>query len=108
MATVGWVLFILTLLWAVAQLRLNHRKRLNLRAYIIYLLLADEIRARHKEDFQKLIRESRAADAMALGNQVHGAIENLADGLAQGKPGEAGTSSLLGTHALLWDVKKTL
>lgn len=108
MATLAWTLFGLALLWHFASQRLNHRRRIHLEAYVLYLLLADDIRARHKDDFLRWLREVQAPNALALSHQAHAAVDRMAEGLAQGTPGQPATSSILGTHALLWNLKKTL
>jgi hypothetical protein len=52
------------------------------------LLLADEVRARQKESFLQWLREAKAANAMALSLHAHAAVDQMAEGLAQGTPGE--------------------
>jgi hypothetical protein len=46
--------------------KLSQGKRLNLRNYIVYLLLDDSIRADHKAKFEQWIQQSNAKNAMDL------------------------------------------
>jgi hypothetical protein len=70
MGILGWILFVLASFWYLRSVWFSHSKRLHLRSYIIYLLLSDEIRNRHKQDFEQWIRQVDAKDASQLG---HGA-----------------------------------
>lgn len=106
MTILAWSLFALALVWGIASQRLSHRKRNALENYVIYLLLADEIRTQHAADFRRWITQSNAADAMALAIAAHRTVDNMAERLAAGDPQRAVTSSYLGSHAMLWHVKQ--
>src|SRR2546430_17672709 len=97
MQWIGWVLFILLLIWFFASYTTSHRIRLNLRNYIVYLLLQDPIREYHKAKFEQWIQQSHAKDAMELSSAAHNVIEIMAGSLAT-KGG-----STLAAHAMLWN-----
>jgi hypothetical protein len=106
MEFLGWVLFVLLLIWFIAGMRFSHKKRLHLNYYIVYLLLNDATREKHKQDFEKLIRETDANDASSLSLKAYNALEGMADRLAAGDPNIPSTSSVLGAHAMIWECKK--
>ncbi len=56
MSWVGWMLFVLMIVWHVASQNVSHRKRLHLRAYAVLLLLNDTIRDGHKKKLTDWIR----------------------------------------------------
>ena len=97
MEWVGWGLLLLALLWHHQGMKLSHRKRLNLRNYVIYLLVDDSIRKDHKTKFESWIRESLAKDALELSSGADSTVENMADILA------SEGDSTIGAHALLWN-----
>jgi hypothetical protein len=89
MSYVGWVLFVLAVVWGMKSLSFSHRKRLHLDYYIAYLLLDDGIREKHKRDFQGWIRSVEAPNASVLAMGAWSAIDRMADQLAEAP----GTSS---------------
>jgi hypothetical protein len=102
---VPWTLFALAGVWHIGS-RLQHaRTTNNLDCYIVYLLLDDEIRAKQKATFIDWIRETPAKDAADLSTRAILAIDRVAKALAAGDPSRPGTSSLMGAHAMLWQVK---
>ena len=62
MSWVGWMLFVLMIVWHVASQYFSHRKRLHLRAYAVLLLLNDTIRDGHKKKLTDLDSGVRCAD----------------------------------------------
>jgi hypothetical protein len=106
MGVLGWILFALLLIWFIMSMRLSQNKRLHLNYYIVYLLLSDATREKHKQDFEKLIREADEKDAASLSLKAYKALEGMADRLAAGDPNKASTSSVLGAHAMIWECKK--
>lgn len=106
MVTLAWTLFALAVIWHVSSQRLNHRKRNQLENYVIYLLLSDDIRAQHKTDFTQWIARTDAADALALSTAARRTVDNMAERLAAGDPQRPVTSSYLGSHAMLWNIKQ--
>ena len=101
-----WILLAAAVAWFFASQRLNHRKRNQLVDYIIILLLSDVVRSAHQIDFQRWIKESSAANALALSLAAHRVIDNMAQRYATGDPADPSTSSVLGAHAMLWTVKR--
>jgi hypothetical protein len=93
---IGWALFGILLFFYLGGQRLSQRKRLNLRNYIVYLLLDDSIRSDHKAKFGLWIQQSNAHDAMQLSSQASNVIENMADSLGAG-------GSTLTAHSMLWN-----
>lgn len=91
----GWILFVLAVAWHIFSMKYQHMKRLNLNHYIVYLLLNDEIRTKHKNEFGKWIQQSNAKDAMELSLAAGWTTENMADQLS--------STSALGAHAMLWN-----
>lgn len=106
MATLAWILLAVAIAWHVASSRLNHRKRLELENYIIFLLLSDGVRAQHQVDFRQWIAKSDARDALALSTAAHRTVDNMAGRLGAGDPKNPASSSWLGAHAMLWNVKQ--
>jgi hypothetical protein len=106
MATLAWILFVVAVVWHIGSQRLNHRKRIALENYVIYLLLADELRTRHQADFRQWIARSDARDAMALSSAAHITVDGMAERLAAGDPQQPATSSTLGAHSMLWNAKQ--
>ena len=101
----GWVpgvLLAVVVVWAIAQLSLSHRKRINLVSYNTLLLLNDGIRSDHREKLTQFIKTSDATSAPDLSRRVSGAVERMADGLANDVSG----SSLPGAHAAVWALKQ--
>ncbi len=96
MGWIEWGLFALLLFFYIGSQRLSQRKRLNLRNYIVYLLLDDSIRNDHKTKFGQWVQQSNARDAMDLSTQASNVVENMADSLAAG-------GSTLAAHAMLWN-----
>jgi hypothetical protein len=105
MSYVGWVLFVLTLVWAVKSMNFSHQKRLALNYYMAYLLLDDGMRQKHQADLLKWIKESDAPNASTLARRTWFALERMADTLAAGASGVPG--SALGATGMLWTVKKS-
>ena len=95
---IGWVLFGLLLIWFFRNMRFSHMKRLNVRNYVIYLLLSDDIREDHKRKLHQWIRGAEMKDSHSLNYAAQNVVEVMADGLA-----EAG--SLLAASAMVWKVK---
>ena len=52
--------------WYLRSVWFSHSKRLHLRNYVIYLLLSDAIRNKHKQDFEQWIHQVDAKDASQL------------------------------------------
>ena len=107
MATVAWILLALAVAWHFASQRRSHRKRIQLESYVVYLLLSDDIRGRHQAEFRKWIASTDALDAFALSAAAHRVIDHMAESLAVGDPSRPGTSSTLGAHAMLWQIKQS-
>lgn len=105
MAFVGWLLFIVTLIWTVKSTARNHRKRRALTHYTTYLLLSDSLRQQHQADFVNWIKESDETDTSALARRAWRVLEAMADSLAVGPPGVGG--SALGASGMVWDVKNS-
>ena len=97
----GWILFVLMVIWYFKSMRFSHVKRLNLTSYVVYLLLSEELRTNHQQNFMEWISTSSFQDAMSLSHQAGAVIENMADNLATGED-----SSILGAHGLLWQFKQ--
>jgi len=95
---IGWVVLGLLPLWFFSSMRFSHTKRLNVRTYVIYLLLSDEIREDHKRKLHQWIRGAEMKDPHSLNYAAQNVVEVMADGLA-----EAG--SLLAAGAMVWKVK---
>ena len=106
MGILGWILFVLLLIWFVGGMRISHNKRLHLNYYIVYLLLNDAIREKHKQNFVQYIQDSDAKDAMSLSLMAYKATEDLADRLTTGDPNNSSSSSALGAMAMIWECKK--
>lgn len=89
------VLFLVSLYWD------SVKKRTNLKNYLIFLMLSDELFQNHKAKFQQWVREQRpkAKDAMHLTIGAQEVIEEVADNLS-------GTSAT-GAHASLWNFEKS-
>ena len=104
--TLGWILFVLTLIWFVFSYRLSHKKRLRLNYYVVYLLLNDAIREKHKMDFEGWLQNAQAGDASSLTLKALTALEDMANRLAVGDPANPASSSVLGAHAMIWNFKK--
>jgi hypothetical protein len=69
MEWLGWGLFLLVLvlfLLSMASMWLSQSKRTNLRSYIVYLLLDDDLRSTHKRNFIDWIRDAEVRNAMEL------------------------------------------
>jgi|ERR1041384_3738062 hypothetical protein len=98
--------FCASILLVYKSIWFSHSKRLHLRNYIIYLLLSDAVRNKHKQDFEQWFCQVDAKDASQLGHGAQNVIENMAERLARGNPSDASTSSTLGSHAMLWNFKK--
>jgi len=83
-------------LWGLV--RLSHKKRLNQNAYIVYLLMNDEIRNTQRAKLLTYLHETKPQVARAdqLTKLTLDAIEGVADQLAQ-------RGSLLNAHAMLWN-----
>jgi hypothetical protein len=107
MGFLGWILFAGLLVWYFISMSLSQKKRLHLNYYMVYLLLDDTTREKHKQDLQKWIRESDANDASSLSFRAYKILEDMADRLAAGDPRNPSTSSVLGAHAMLWQYKKS-
>ena len=106
MTTLPWILFAIAVVWHVFGMRLNHRKRIHLESYAIYLLIADGIRQQHKTSFETWIAQTLSPNALALSSAAHKVIDNMAEQLAAGDPTTGIGSSVLGAHAMLWQFKK--
>lgn len=70
----------------------------NLEAYIVYLLLNDDIREDHRQKFLGYLAENKplVKDAQDLSSRAFEAIQNISDEL-----GEKG--SLLSAHSMIWN-----
>jgi hypothetical protein len=97
MGWVGSILFAVMFLWYIISQKFAHRKRLNLRSYIVFLLMDHEIWNEHSSKFKDWIKNSKATTAQELSLRAHNIIENMADDFA-----EKGFS-VLTAHALLWN-----
>ena len=97
MSWVGWMLFVLMIVWHVASQNFSHRKRLHLRTYAVLLLLNDTIRDGHKKKLTDWIRESDARTALNLHERADDVIEKMADHLA------VSGNSLLAALSSLWN-----
>jgi len=100
MTWIGWILFLLMVIWYVASQNFCQRKRNHLRCYTVSLLLNDLVRNDHKAKFEQWIAQSNARNAMQLSIAAFNVIDNMAEKLAMG----AG-SSILGAHAELWNLR---
>jgi hypothetical protein len=105
MGYLGWVLFVLSVIWYFKSVTFSHRKRIHLNCFVTYLLLSDEIREAQKKGFQNWIRAADASDPQALIDGAFQATERLADelALAAEKPG---ASSLFGARGMIWAYKE--
>lgn len=81
--------------------KLQSIQLVNLTAYVVYLLLSDEIREDHKTKFLDYIEQTRpqANDASELSSLAFNAIENISQQLAS-------SGSTLNAHAMIWNAKK--
>jgi hypothetical protein len=95
MQIIGWILFVLALGWHVYSLRYNHIKRFNLEDYAVCLLIDDEFRNSHKENFKSWISRVNALNAFELTRKTRTMVESWSDILANGSP--------LHAHTLLWN-----
>ena len=102
MSYVGWILFVLAVFWGGKSLSFSHRKRLHLDYYVAYLLLNDDIRERHKKDFQQWIRSAEAPNASTLAAGAWSAIDRMADQLAEAPAG----ASVMGATGMIWQEKQ--
>jgi hypothetical protein len=93
-----WIFLCLLVLLHFGSTRFSHKKRINLRAYIVHLMLDDEIRERHKRTFEDWISKTRASDAKGLSYQAQNIIEIMADKLDQ-------DYSVLSASEIMWRVK---
>jgi hypothetical protein len=71
-----------------------------------FLLLADDVRAIHKKNFQTWIQNSSATDALTLSTGALRAIQGMATRLA--RPDPPAVSSVLGFNALVWNQMKEI
>jgi len=105
---IGWVggigcgILALGLIFLFYSWRYSHQIRVNLRSYIIYLLLDDTIRNNHRRKFQDWINETDVGDALELSTKAIDVLENMADKLANAEE----SSSILASHAMLWNYKR--
>lgn len=95
-----WIVTVIAIIAAInsfALYRLSMKKRLNLAAYSVYLLLDDVIREGHQIKFFEFIRQQNG-DAISVSRSAMRAIEQIADELGS-------KGSLLDAHAMIWKVK---
>jgi len=59
MTWLPWILLGLAILWNAGSQRLNHRKRIHLEKYVVYLLLTYDVRVNHKSKFEQWICRGR-------------------------------------------------
>ena len=102
----GWLLAVVLVVWHIKSMNRSHRKRLHQNHFVTYLLLSSDIFEAQRKGFQEWIRGNDAPDAHSLAIRAYSAIENLADRLAAGTPGEPGASSALGATAMIWEFKQ--
>jgi hypothetical protein len=108
MLLLGWTLFGVMLVWNFGRHWLHAHKENALDAFIVYLLLDDDIRTKQKQGLEEWIRTNDAKDASALSSRAGVAIGALAQRLWQGDPAKPGSSSVLGMHAMLWERRQAL
>ena len=99
--TYVWIgIIVLVIIWHFVSIKDSRSKRLNLKHYIIMLLLEDSVREDHKRKLENwVIQQESAGTWSELLRSSQFTIEIMADGLAQ-------HGSLLSAGKLLWDVKK--
>ena len=109
MDVLPWIMFIPASLCCLIFHRLFWRsitRERHLEDYIVYLLLSDRIRSKHKQDLEQLIQKTDIENADQLHRYAHKAIENMAEILAKGDPSSAMTSSMFGAHSIILRVKR--
>lgn len=99
MESLGYWLFGLLLVWYIVAQRYSHTKRLNLRSYVLFLLMEDVILENHKAKLKEWIRGSNARTSSELGERAQGVIEKMADTLAASNK----EPSLLAAMSMLWN-----
>ena len=89
---------ILMIIGFVFSYRINHKIRMGLVDYVIFLLMDDSAREEHKRKFEEWIKRNDYPDARKFGRAAHGTVEIMAEGLAH-------HDSLEAAMKMIWDFK---
>jgi hypothetical protein len=78
---IGWILFGVSVAWHAGSRLYAERKRARLMAFMMMVLLHDELAADHRLKFRQWVQQSDVSEATVLFGRGSKAIQSLADRL---------------------------
>ena len=95
----GWILFLLSLIWYFGSRAYSRRKRNKLAYYLVYLLVDDNIWENHHRTLLEWVDRIEARGAMELFTKASVLVEHMAESVdAAGETLEA--------SAMLWNERQ--